>query len=108
MRQICYVQGRRGEILSQFEATEIEGSPPPPSWNVTLTRNVPIIAERVDDDSIDRRLLIARWDLVATWANDIKIVSRLINARRESVPDKPSLRKGSRQTPGPGPGGGYY
>lgn len=46
-----------GDLLSQFEAKEIEGSPPPPSWNGTPTQDILIIAERLDKDSVDRRLL---------------------------------------------------
>ncbi len=79
-----------GDLLSHFEAKEIEGNPPPPSWNIAPTQDVPIIAERLDDDSADRRLLIARWGLVPSWAKDIKIGSRLINARSDSILDKPS------------------
>jgi putative SOS response-associated peptidase YedK len=82
-----------GDLLSQFEAKEIEGSPPPPSWNVAPTQDVPIIAERLDEGSVDRRLLIARWGLVPSWAKDVKIGSKLINARSESILDKPSFRK---------------
>ncbi|MET1088195.1 MAG: SOS response-associated peptidase family protein [Arthrobacter sp.] len=52
-----------GNLLSHFRAEEIEGSLPPPSWNVAPTQDVPIIAERLGDDSVDRRLLIARWGL---------------------------------------------
>jgi putative SOS response-associated peptidase YedK len=77
-----------GDLLSHFAAKEIEGSPPPPSWNVAPTQDVPIIA-----DSVDRRLLIARWGLVPSWAKDIKIGSKLINTRSESILDKPSFRK---------------
>jgi putative SOS response-associated peptidase YedK len=44
-----------GDLLAQFAAREIEGSMPPLSWNVPPTQDVPIIAERVEDDSVDRR-----------------------------------------------------
>jgi hypothetical protein len=89
-----YVESKAtGDLLSQFEAKEIEGSPPPPSWNVAPIQDVPIIAERLDEGSVDRRLLIARWGLVPSWAKDIKIGSKLINARSESILDKPSFRK---------------
>ena len=44
------------DLLSHFEAKEIEGSLPPPSWNVAPTQDVPIIAERLDEGSVDRRL----------------------------------------------------
>ncbi|YAK90732.1 hypothetical protein ACUUMA_02345 [Paenarthrobacter nitroguajacolicus] len=35
------------DLLSHFEAKEVEGSPPGPSWNVAPTQNVPIMAERL-------------------------------------------------------------
>ena len=82
-----------GDLVSAFDAKEIEGNPPPPSWNVAPTQDVPIIAERLDDGAIDRRLLITRWGLVPSWAKDLKNGSRLINARSESILEKPSFRK---------------
>jgi putative SOS response-associated peptidase YedK len=82
-----------GDLLSYFDAKEVEGSPPPPSWNVAPTRAVPIITEKLHDDELDRRLLIARWGLVPSWAKDIKIGSKLINARSETILEKPSFRK---------------
>lgn len=56
------------------------------------TQDVPIIAERLDEGSVNRHLLIARWGLVPSWAN-LKIGSELINARSESILEKPSFRK---------------
>jgi putative SOS response-associated peptidase YedK len=40
-----------GDLLSHFEAKEVEGSPPPPNWNVPPTQDVPIVAERLDEGS---------------------------------------------------------
>jgi putative SOS response-associated peptidase YedK len=89
-----YVMSRAtGDLLSYFDAKEVEGSPPPPSWNVAPTQAVPIITEKLHDDELDRRLLIARWGLVPSWAKDIKIGSKLINARSETILEKPSFRK---------------
>jgi hypothetical protein len=82
-----------GDLVSHFEAKEVEGSPPPPSWNVAPTQAVPIVAERLDEGSIERHVLTARWGLVPSWAKDIKIGSKLINARSESILEKPSFRK---------------
>ncbi|WP_458781869.1 SOS response-associated peptidase family protein [Arthrobacter sp. D3-16] len=82
-----------GDLLSHFEAKEVEGTPPPGSWNVAPTQSVPIVAERLDEGTIDRHLLVARWGLVPSWAKDIKIGSKLINARSESILEKPSFRK---------------
>ena len=85
-----------GDLLSYFDAKEVEGSPPPPSWNVAPTQDVPIVAERFNEDSIERHLLVARWGLVPSWAKDIKIGSKLINARSESILEKPSYRAAGR------------
>ena len=97
-----------GDLLSHFEAREVEGSPPPPRWNVAPTQDVPIIAERLDEDSVGRRLLIARWGLVPSWAKDIKIGSRLINARSGSILDKPSFRRAAFKCRALVPAEGYY
>lgn len=66
-----------GDLLSHFEAKEVEGTLSPPSWNVAPTQAVPIVAERLDEGTIDRHLLIAGWGLVPSWAKDIKIGSKL-------------------------------
>lgn len=50
-------------LETYFDAKGVEGTPPSPSWNVAPTQDVPIIAERLDEGTIDRHLLIARWDL---------------------------------------------
>ena len=97
-----------GDLLSAFDAKEVEGSPPPPSWNVAPTQDVPIIAERLDEGVIDRRLLIARWGLVPSWAKDLKIGSRLINARSESILEKPAFRKAAVKRRALIPAEGYY
>jgi putative SOS response-associated peptidase YedK len=80
--------------------------PVPARRNVTPTQDAPIDVEMLDEDEVDRRLLIARWGLVPHWAKDIKIGSRSINARRESILDKPSFRRAAHQAPRPDPRGG--
>jgi putative SOS response-associated peptidase YedK len=64
------------------------GEPVAPSWNVAPTHPVRAV---VEDD--DRRLLVTlRWGLVPRWADDPRIAGRLINARAETVLDKPAFR----------------
>lgn len=59
-----------------------------PSWNVAPTDRVRAVVEHAD-----RRVLVTlRWGLVPSWAGDRAIGSRLINARVESVGDKPAFR----------------
>jgi putative SOS response-associated peptidase YedK len=104
-----YVMSRAtGDLLAYFDARKVEGSPPPPSWNVAPTDDVPIITERPEQDSFERRVLIARWGLVPSWAKDVKIGSKLINARSETILDKPAFRKAAVKRRALVPAEGYY
>ncbi|MFF9094253.1 SOS response-associated peptidase [Streptomyces sp. NPDC014802] len=69
-----------------------------PSWNVAPTDDVYAVLERAPrKDSTDappgRQLRPLRWGLVPSWAKDPKIGSRLINARVETVHEKPAYRR---------------
>ena len=114
LRQNGFMCGRyvmskaTSDLLSHFDAKEVEGSSPPPSWNVAPTQNVPIIAERLDEGTLDRHLLIARWGVIPSWAKDTEIGSKLINARSESILEKPSSRKAAVKRRAIVPAEGYY
>lgn len=89
-----YVMSRAtGDLLAYYDAMEAVGSAPGPSWNVAPTQKVPIVTEHLTDDVLERRLLTARWGLVPSWAKDVKTGSKLINARSETILEKPSFRK---------------
>ena len=49
------------------------------------------------DDSGTRTIAKLRWGLVPRWAKDTKIGSRLINARAETVHEKPAFRAAFRR-----------
>ncbi|WP_348537394.1 SOS response-associated peptidase family protein [Paenarthrobacter sp. OM7] len=66
------------DLLSYFDAKEVEGSPPGPSWNVAPTRTCRLWPNASMGATIDRRLLIASWGLVPSWAKDIKIGSKFL------------------------------
>jgi putative SOS response-associated peptidase YedK len=59
-------------------------------YNVTPGQD--IAAVRVDRDGV-RRLGALRWGLVPFWAKDLTIGRRLINARLDSLADKPAFRE---------------
>jgi putative SOS response-associated peptidase YedK len=44
-------------------------------------------------EDVARELRVVRWGLVPSWAKDISVGSRLINARAETVDSKPSFRR---------------
>jgi putative SOS response-associated peptidase YedK len=58
------------------------------NYNVAPGQNVPIIIRSQSGNSAE----LMRWGFVPSWAKDIKIGYKLINARAESVFDKPMWR----------------
>jgi putative SOS response-associated peptidase YedK len=59
-------------------------------YNVAPTQNV--LAVRFNPETRERSLDALRWGLVPIWAKDPSIGNKLINARAETVADKPSFR----------------
>jgi putative SOS response-associated peptidase YedK len=57
-------------------------------YNIAPLQAAPVL--RLEDGA--RRLDLLRWGLVPSWAGDPEIANRLINARAETVAQKPSFR----------------
>jgi len=74
------------------EIFTLEGDVPAlsPRYNIAPTQPVATVIR--DAKSNTNRLEIMRWGLVPSWAKDIKMGSRMINARGETVHEKPSFR----------------
>jgi putative SOS response-associated peptidase YedK len=61
-----------------------------PRYNIAPSQEV--AAVRTDEPGGARRLVALRWGLVPHWARDAAIGARMINARAETVAEKPSFR----------------
>ena len=61
-----------------------------PRYNIAPTQD--IAAVRLLPEEERRELVLMRWGLVPYWADDPSIGSRMINARSESVAEKPAFR----------------
>ncbi|MEV4560011.1 SOS response-associated peptidase [Kitasatospora sp. NPDC049285] len=81
-----------------------------PSWNVAPTRDVLVVLERLDKESgeIARQVRALRWGLVPSWAKDPSGGARMINARVETVHEKPSFKRAFAARRCIVPGDGYY
>ncbi|WP_042377393.1 SOS response-associated peptidase [Streptacidiphilus melanogenes] len=66
-----------------------------PSWNVAPTDDVWAVLERADRETgeLGRELRPLRWGLVPSWAKDLSVGARMINARLETVHEKPAYRR---------------
>ena len=62
----------------------------------------------IDEAEATRRWVPRRWGLIPSWAKDPEIGNRLINARSETVAEKPSFRSAFRQRRCIVPADGFY
>jgi len=76
------------EILPGLEAEEHAA----PRYNIAPTQDVAIVA-----NDAPNRLVRVRWGLVPRWAKDASIGNKLINARAETLGEKPSFRDAFRK-----------
>ncbi len=65
-----------------------------PRYNIAPTQFVAAIR---NDEREDRELVMLRWGLVPFWAKDPSIGNRMINARAETVAEKPAYRAAYRR-----------
>ncbi len=84
-----------GDLVAAFDVAEPFAGDIQPSYNVAPTDEVPLIMERksAGGNTSPRELATARWGLVPSWSKDPKSGARLINARMETVTEKPSFRQ---------------
>jgi putative SOS response-associated peptidase YedK len=76
----------------------------PARYNVAPTQAVPIV--RMAEGQ--RRFALVRWGLIPSWVKDPRTFSLLINARGESVVDKPAFRAAMRRRRCLFPADGFY
>jgi putative SOS response-associated peptidase YedK len=60
-----------------------------PRYNIAPTQDVAAVRAGVEGGRV---LVELRWGLIPSWAKDRSIGSRMINARAETVADKPAFR----------------
>jgi putative SOS response-associated peptidase YedK len=77
-----------------------------PRYNIPPTEN--IAAVRPDPVGTGRRLDMLRWGLVPWWAKDLKVSFSNINAKAETVAEKPAFRDAFRERRCVIPADGFY
>jgi putative SOS response-associated peptidase YedK len=91
----------REELEERFDAT-FEARPEP-RYNCAPGQRLPVVTD--DDPGTFRSL---KWGLVPPWADDRKVGSNLINARAETVREKPSFREAFERRRCLVPADGFY
>jgi len=75
-----------------------------PRYNIAPSQDVAVVRETGGG----RALSMLRWGLIPSWAKDPKIGYRMINARAETVAEKPSFRVALRRRRCLIPATGFY
>ena len=109
-----YASSRRpDDLVEEFEVVENRvATPLQPDYNVAPTKEVYAVVERPPsghkEEPPQRQLRVLTWGLVPSWAKDPSIGNRMINARMETVAEKPSFRKAFAARRALLPADGYY
>ena len=89
------------DLVEEFEVVETRiAAPLAADYNVAPTKEVYAVVERPPSRESDRdttappqrQLRVLTWGLVPSWAKDPSIGNRMINARMETVAEKPAFR----------------
>lgn len=84
-----FVSSQPPDALAQFFGASFEGEQLPANFNVAPTNDVYAVVASGDGE---RRLELFHWGLVPSWAKDVKIGSKMINARAETIGEKPAFK----------------
>ncbi len=109
-----YASSRKPEDLATI--FEVEAWDPEetlePDYNVAPTKEVYVVLDRPVKDAESprpvRQLRKLKWGLVPSWAKSPEGAARMINARAETVHEKPSYRKAFTSRRCIIPADGYY
>jgi putative SOS response-associated peptidase YedK len=88
------------QLVEEFEVEEndLPAEASGDNFNVAPTTTQPVVLTRKDKDADDddparRRLMALRWGLVPSWAKDVSIGNRMINARSETLLETNAYKK---------------
>ena len=89
------------QLEEEFSLVGLPSRELPANWNVAPTQEIYVITD-------GPKLEIMRWGLIPTWAKPDFVSAHTINARSESVHEKPSFRQAFKSRRCFIPADGYY
>jgi putative SOS response-associated peptidase YedK len=95
-------------LVERFGVEEVATPAHEPSYNVAPRATVYGVRDRAQDGERRRYLSELRWGLVPSWAKDPKTGDRMINARAESLADKPAYQRAFQKHRCLVPADGFY
>ena len=84
-----FVSSSSPDRIAEFFGASFEGEQLQANYNVAPTNDVYGV---VADPQGERHVQLFRWGLVPSWAKDLKIGAKMINARAETLGEKPAFK----------------
>ena len=78
-----------GTLTEVFNIKKLPEQILEPNYNISPTANSYVVTQ---DKNEERILNVMSWGLVPSWAKDNSMMAKMINARFETVEEKPSFR----------------
>ncbi len=76
------------EVQLTFDLNQVK-TEVKPSYNIAPTQSIAVVVRREGQNILEAM----RWGLIPVWAKDASLGARLINARAESLAEKPSFKR---------------
>ena len=103
-----YVSTSQPDEIARYFGAEMSEAlveeAPPANYNVAPTAQVFVVLETGEA----RRLETARWGLVPSWAKDVSIGAKMINARAETLATKSAFKRAFQRKRCIVPADGFY
>ena len=97
-------QAKPAEIEQEFDVEITDEKLFVPRYNIAPTQIIPVILEKQGKRIIEG----LRWGLIPSWAKDDSIGNKLINARAETLAEKPSFKNAFQSRRCLIPASGFY
>jgi putative SOS response-associated peptidase YedK len=95
------------DLALEYNANNPNSSYLASNWNISPTTTIPFISES-KNGSTTRAINLASWGLIPSWAKDSSRQVNAINARVETVSEKPTFREAFKSRRCLVPVSGYY
>lgn len=92
------------QIKKEFKVAVEDPAIFKPRYNIAPSQMIPVVLDRMGE----RIVAQLKWGLVPSWAKDALIGSRMINARAETLMEKPSFREAYKSRRCIIPASGFY
>lgn len=100
-----YLNASKKKLAEHFHIADTADIPDiPPRFNIAPSQDIPVVRQ----SEKGREVAMMRWGLLPSWSEDSKAKFSMINARAETVAEKPAYRAAFKKRRCLIPASGYY